>query len=112
MKRRFRKVVFYKDYFERFFITLPLDVRDKFIWTFNIIEEFERVPSKYLKYIKNGVYEIRVASKGNAYRVFAFFSKGKLVVTINGFQKKTNKTPSSEIKLALKIKDDYEKKNK
>jgi len=34
--------------------------------------------------------------------------KGKLIILANGFQKKTQKTPKSEIEKALKIKKEYE----
>jgi phage-related protein len=37
-----------------------------------------------------------------------FFDEGKLIVLANGFQKKTQKTPKSEIEKALKIKKEYE----
>ena len=36
-----------------------------------------------------------------------FFDEGKLVVLANGFQKKTQKTPKSEIVTALKIMEEY-----
>jgi phage-related protein len=39
--------------------------------------------------------------------VFSFFDKGKLIIIINGFQKKTQKTPKKEIELAEKIKAKY-----
>jgi len=42
------------------------------------------------------------------FRVFYFFDKGKLIVLTNGFQKKAQKTPRSEIEKALKIKREYE----
>jgi phage-related protein len=38
-----------------------------------------------------------------------FFDKGKIIVIANGFQKKSRKTPKSEILKAYKIKDEYEK---
>jgi phage-related protein len=41
------------------------------------------------------------------FRVFCFFDKGNLVVLANGFQKKTQKTPKSEIELAEKLKSKY-----
>ncbi|MBX2937837.1 MAG: type II toxin-antitoxin system RelE/ParE family toxin [Saprospiraceae bacterium] len=41
------------------------------------------------------------------YRVFSFFDKGNLIVLINGFQKKTQKTPKNEIELAEKLKKQY-----
>lgn len=56
----------------------------------------------------NGLYEVRVELGSNIFRVFAFFDKGNLVVLGNGFQKKTQKTPKTEIEKALKIKTEYE----
>ena len=44
------------------------------------------------------------------FRIFCFFDKGQLVVLVNGFQKKTQKTPKQEIELALKLKAEYESK--
>ena len=41
------------------------------------------------------------------YRLFFIFDDGQIVVLFNGFQKKTQKTPASEIKKALKIKEEY-----
>jgi phage-related protein len=48
----------------------------------------------------------------NTYRIFCFFSGEQLVVLMNGFQKKTQKTPKSELLKALKIKQEYEQENK
>ena len=66
------------------------------MWTFDLIEDLERVPETYLKHIENtgGLYEIRVQSGSDIFRFFCFFDKGQLVVLINGFQKKTQKTPN------------------
>jgi len=41
------------------------------------------------------------------YRVLCFFDKENLVILINSFQKKTQKTPSKEIALAEKLKKQY-----
>jgi phage-related protein len=38
------------------------------------------------------------------YSVFSFFDEGQLVILVNGFQKKTQKTPPSEIE---KLKKQY-----
>jgi phage-related protein len=48
-----------------------------------------------------------VEYESNIYRVFTFFDKGKLIIAINGFQKKSQKTPTKEIKLAEKLKKMY-----
>lgn len=56
----------------------------------------------------DGLYEIRVKLGSDIFRIFCFFDEGRLVVLANGFQKKTQKTPKSEIERALKIKMEYE----
>jgi len=38
---------------------------------------------------------------------FVFFDQGQLIILANGFQKKTQKTPKSEIKMAEKLKKEY-----
>jgi phage-related protein len=78
-------------------------------WTINLLETVTHVPEKYFKYLTNtdGLYEIRVDFESNIYRFFAFFDEGKLIIVINGFHKKTNKTPKSEIEKAQRIKKQY-----
>jgi len=39
--------------------------------------------------------------------VFCFFDEGKLVILLNGFTKKTQKTPKKEIDKALRLMADY-----
>ena len=89
-------------------------MKDKIIWTFDLIEELPRVPETYLKHIENtdGLYEIRVQHGSDIFRIFCFFNRGQLVVLANGFQKKTQKTPKQEIEKALKIKEDYENRER
>jgi len=105
-----RIIILYKDYFEKFFVRQRQKVKDKIIWTFELIENLQRVPELYLKHIENteGLYEIRVQMGSDIYRIFCFFDQGQLVVIANGFQKKSQKTPKQEIDLALKIKGEYE----
>jgi phage-related protein len=111
---RFRRIIFYKDYFQEFFIKQRSKVKDKIIWTFDLIEELQRVPETYLKHIENtdGLFEIRVQLGSDIFRIFCFFDQGQLVVLANGFQKKTQKTPKQEIEKALKIKEEYENEKK
>jgi len=55
----------------------------------------------------DGLFEIRVEVGSNIFRVFSFFDEGNLVILLNGFQKKTQKTPRNEIELAEKLKKEY-----
>ena len=104
-----RKIVFYRDYFSVFFVKQTEKVKNKIIWTFELIEEIQRVPETYLKHLENtdGLYEIRVQLGNNIYRIFCFFDEGQLIILANAFQKKTKKTPKREIEKALKIKEEY-----
>ncbi len=113
-KKKYRTIIFYKNHFEEFFVKQREKVKAKIIWTFDLIEEIERVPEAYLKHIENteGLYEIRVQSANDIFRIFCFFDKGQLIVLANGFQKKTQKTPQQEIEKARKIKNAYENEKK
>ena len=104
------KIAFFKSYFQDFFNKQPQRVKDKIVWTFDLVEDFKRVPETYLKHIENtdGLYEIRVQVGSNIFRIFCFFDQGQLIVIANGFQKNTQKTPKKEIEMALKIKTEYE----
>jgi phage-related protein len=113
-KRKYRTAIFYKDYFESFFIKQTKKVKAKIIWTIELIEELERIPETYLKHIEStqGLYEIRVKQGRDIFRIFSFFDEGQLIILISGFQKKTQKTPKKEIEKALKIMEEYENESK
>lgn len=108
--RKFRQVILYKHYFREFFDAQRPKIQDKIMWTLKLIEEYHQVPSDYLKYMvgTNGLYEIRIHYSSDIFRIFCFFDKGNLIVLMNGFQKKTQKTPQKEIEKAIKIKQAYE----
>lgn len=67
----------------------------------------DRIPIKFIKLIKDGLYELRIEYNSNIYRAFFIFDDGNIVVLFNGFQKKSQKTPKNEIEKALKIKEAY-----
>jgi phage-related protein len=108
--QKHRNITFYKNYFQEFFAKQNKKVKAKIIWTFELIEDLQRVPETYLKHLEgnDGLYEIRVQSGSDIFRIFCFFDQGQLVVLANGFQKKSQKTPKKEIEMALKIKAEYE----
>lgn len=67
------------------------------------------IPDKFFKHLEgtDGLFEIRVKVGSDIYRIFCFFDKGNLVILLNGFQKKTDKTPKNEIIKAEKLKQKY-----
>jgi phage-related protein len=96
-------------------IKQPVKVQNKIFKIIEAIETLERVPSNYLKMLvgTNGLYEARIQLGSDIWRVFCFFDQGKLVILLNGFTKKTQKTPKNEIDKALELMQKYyETKNK
>ncbi len=55
----------------------------------------------------NDLFELRISTKRGIFRFPFFFDKGKIIIITHGFHKKQQKTPKSEIKLALKYMNDY-----
>jgi phage-related protein len=104
-----REVIAYKNYFEDFLLSQPRKVQDKIFKIIESIEVLERIPSNYLKFISgtNGLYEARIQLASNIWRIFCFFDEDKLIVLLNGFQKKTQKTPKPEIDKAITLMTEY-----
>ena len=104
-----REVVAYKHYFEDFLNAQNAKVQDKVFKIIEAIETLERVPSNYLKHLTgtDGIYEARIKLGSNIWRVFCFFDGDRLVILLNGFQKKTQKTPKNEIAKAERLMKEY-----
>ena len=106
---KIREVIAYRNYFEDFLIRQPVKVQNKIFKIIEAIETLERIPENYLKLITGtkGLYEARISLASNTWRVFCFFDEGRLVILLNGFTKKTQKTPKREITKALRLMNDY-----
>ena len=81
----------------------------------NLVRMLDMIPEQYFKHLEgtSGLYEARVQLASNIFRIMCFFDKGNLVILLNGFQKKSQKTPTGEIELAEKLrKQYYEEKQK
>lgn len=110
MKRAYvRQVVVFGDYFKAFRRTLGRDALKKLYQVLTLIMTVEVIPAKFLKAIegRNGLFEIRIEHNGNIYRVFCCFDEGNLVILLNGFQKKTQRTPIDQIKKAEALMKKY-----
>lgn len=109
-----REVIAYKSHFEDFLKSQPTKVQDKIFKIIEAIETLERVPSNYLKHLEgtDGLYEARIKLATEIWRVFCFFDEGRLVILLNGFTKKTQKTPKKELDKALSLKKEYYQQKK
>ena len=104
-----RSVIFYKESFFEFYNAQTIKVQQKIDEVLFVITVLERVPKKFLDHLTGtiGLYEVRVELGGNIFRIFCCFDEGKLIVLFNGFQKKTQKTPRTEIEKAERLKEEY-----
>lgn len=102
-----REIIAFEDYFDDFMATLNVAEKKKVYYLLDLLATEERISTKFVKYIREELYELRAMYNGNIYRIFFIFDKGSIVVLFNGFQKKTQEIPEKEIKRALHIKKDY-----
>jgi phage-related protein len=102
-----RTIIAYGSYYNEFIKTLNEKEQLKLKYVLSLMETKDRMPVKFIKYIRDGLYELRLEYNSNIYRVFFIFDEELIVVLFNGFHKKTQKTPQFEINKAIKIKDDY-----
>lgn len=102
-----REIFYYKYYFIDFFKSLDIGAKKKVSYVLDMLKTEEKLSAKFVKLIRDGLYELRAEYEGNIYRAFFIFDNGNIVILFNGFQKKTQKTPENEINKALKLKKEY-----
>jgi phage-related protein len=109
-----REIIFFQNYFIDFYLDLDLSVQEKIEYVFKVIRTIDMIPERFIKHIEgtDGLYEIRIKTGSDIYRIFCCFDSGRLVILFNGFQKKSDKTPKKEIERGLRIKDEYFKQKK
>jgi len=109
-----RELVFYRNHFNEFFDKQSEKAKQKIDYVLFLLTHIDKVPEKFLKHIQgqNGLYEIRVEHSNNVFRIFCCFDKGKIVVLLNGYQKKAQKTSTKEIEMANKLMNEYFSKTK
>ncbi len=108
-----RNIIFYRTKngncpVEDFLDSLSGKVVQKITWVLEILENQGMLPSTYFKKLVNTeIWECRIQQGSNIYRIFCFFDKGSVIILTHGFIKKTQKTPSDEIKRAEDYRNDY-----
>ena len=111
---KIRFIVVYKHYFEEFLRNQPVKVQDKIYKIFEIIEYQQHIPSRHIEHIQgtDGLYETKISLGSDICRVFCFFDEGRLVILLNGFQKKSQPPPKTEISLAQRLMNEYYEEKK
>lgn len=88
---------------KEFIDSQPLKVQTKIARAIDLLECYGlKLTEPYLKKLKDlNLWEIRIIFSSNIYRIFIYHGPDRLHL-IHGFIKKTPKTPSKEINIALK----------
>ncbi|MBU1121642.1 MAG: type II toxin-antitoxin system RelE/ParE family toxin [Candidatus Omnitrophica bacterium] len=88
--------------------SLDEDTQDAFFYKTGLLEEYgPRLRKPHTDNIGNSIFELRFVGKEGQIRVLFFFFDDQKIIFTNGFVKKTQKTPSSKIKLAEKRRKEY-----
>lgn len=96
---------------EDFLDSLNIKMRNKALDSLLILEEFgNTLREPYSKPMGNGLFELRIKFSSDISRIFYFFFADNKIILTNGFIKKTQKTPRSQLNLAKQYKADYERK--
>ena len=108
-KENVRRLIVFEDHFKNFRRTLDREALKKLYQVMTLIMRVEVVPAKFLQAVRGrkGLFEIRLEYESNIYRVFCCFDEGDVVVLFNGFQKKTQKTPSDVLDKAEALMNKY-----
>ena len=91
-----------------FIDNLPPKMAAKLIGLLEILEEKGtelRMP--YSRLLEDGIFELRCNLGTNSTRILYFFYYNGTIVVTNGFVKKTQKTPKSELRIAKERRDDW-----
>ncbi|MFZ4546499.1 MAG: type II toxin-antitoxin system RelE/ParE family toxin [Bacteroidales bacterium] len=104
-----RTTFVYGTEFWDFYNSQKPEVQAKIDWVIGLVRTLRMVPDKFFKHIEStdGLYEIRIKLSSDIFRILCFFDEGNLIILLNGFQKKTEKTPKNEIEKAERLKKKY-----
>lgn len=96
---------------EEFILSQDVKMRAKLFRLLELLEEKgNTLREPYSKSLDDGIFEIRAKQGSNITRILYFFYIGNKIILTNGFIKKSQKTPPSEIDLAKKHRAEYEKR--
>lgn len=96
---------------KEFMLSLDKKLRAKLADTIMILQDngYE-LREPYSKHISEGIFELRAKQGSDITRVMYFFYIDRHIILTNGFIKKTQKTPQSEIEKAKRYRSDYLKR--
>lgn len=116
MDKPFEIIVYTKDNGEKpveeFLQTATIKMRAKIFREISLLKQNgNELREPHTKHLDDGIFELRIKQGNDISRVLYFFMIGRKIILTNAFIKKAQKTPSNEITLAKKYREDYLKRN-
>lgn len=102
-----KKIIAFKRYYTDFMGELSTMERAKIMRALLLFETEDKIPHHYIKYLRDDIYEFRVTFGNNEYRLLFIYDNNTIVVLLNCFKKKSQKTPNKEINKAIRLKEEY-----
>ena len=102
-----KKIYAFRNYFNDFKNALSEGERKKVMRALLLLETEDRVPYHYIKYLKEGIFELRVNYGNNEFRIFHIYDGNLVVILLNAFKKKSQKIPAYELDKAIRLKYEY-----
>ncbi|MBQ3295684.1 MAG: type II toxin-antitoxin system RelE/ParE family toxin [Erysipelotrichaceae bacterium] len=96
---------------EEFILSLDNKMKAKVLWTISLLEDYgTKLRLPYSEHLEDDIFELRIKQSSDITRVLYFFYKDKRIILTNGFVKKSQKTPSGELKLAKDRRENFLKR--
>lgn len=81
---------------------------NKMIAKLDVLQCYSNLPKgDFTKNLGDGIFEVRAQTKTDISRVLFFFDKNRKIILTNGFIKKSQRLPASELETAKKYRADY-----
>ncbi len=104
------EIEFYNNSVEDDILAMPPKLQARMIKLLELIEKHgANLGSPHTEPMGDGLFEIRAKAKEGIGRALYCYMKGRKIMILSAFVKKTNKTPKAELQLALRRKAEVEK---
>ena len=97
------QIIYYNERVKSTIDVLPIGVRADFVRLLHLLEEFGadlRLP--HSRAMRSGLFELRPRDREGIVRVFYCMQRGKNIVILHSFIKKTQETPRLELDIAMR----------
>ena len=90
----------------------PKKILAKLLNIFDLVEEFgPNLGKPHTDSLGDGLFEIRAKGEEGIGRSLFYYMKGRNIIILHSFIKKTQKTPKQDLELALKRKKEIDNEN-